>query len=104
MGRHWLTSPRVAGEQMRLPEAWHDWRPADPRVNAAAEISRLTAAGYGATAVARSLNSRGIPTPTGRGRWHPETVRRHADPITRRRWAAYMRRYRDRDRDRLRGS
>lgn len=88
----------MVGEQMQLPAALHDWRPANLGVNAAAEISRLTAAGYGATAVARSLNSRGIPTPSGRGRWHPETVRRHADPITRRRWAAYMRGYRDRDR------
>lgn len=63
-------------------------------IDARAEIVRLQAAGYSATEIARSLNGRGISTPSGRGRWHPETVKRYADPIARRRWNAYMRQYR----------
>ena len=71
--------------------------PANARqINAVAEIVRLRAAGYGATAVARSLNSRGVPTPTGRGQWWPETVRRHADPTVRLRWNRYIADYRAR--------
>jgi hypothetical protein len=79
---------------MRLPAEWHDWRPAPGGIRADAEIGRLRAAGYGTTAIARSLNSRGIPTPSGRGQWWPDTVRRHADPIARARWAHYVAGYR----------
>ena len=64
-------------------------------IEARAEIARLSAEGYGASTIARSLNARGIPTPTGRGQWWPETVRRHHDPQA---WAAYIRRYRHRRR------
>jgi hypothetical protein len=60
-------------------------------IEARAEIARLHADGHGPTAIARSLNARGIPTPTGRGRWYPETVQRHHDPAA---WREYMRRYR----------
>lgn len=67
-----------------------------PGVNAAAEIHRMWAAGYGDAVVARSLNARSVPTPSGRGRWWPETVRRHADPVARARWNAYIHRYRHR--------
>lgn len=98
MGDQCLASLQV--EQPRLPDEWHDWRPADSRLDARAEISRLAAAGYGAAAIARSLNNRAIPTPSGHGRWHPETVKRHGDPVSRARYNAYMRGYR---RDRLRG-
>src|SRR5204862_1102854 len=64
-----------------------------PTISARAEILRLEAAGYGSTVIARSLNVRGVPTPTGRGRWWPETVRRHVHPEP---WAAYQRSYRRR--------
>ena len=62
-------------------------------VEARAEIVRLQAAGYGYTTIANSLNRRGVPTPSGRGRWHPETVKRHLDPGP---WRDYIRRYRAR--------
>jgi hypothetical protein len=47
----------------------------------------------GTTEIARSLNARGIPTPTGAGRWWHSTVHRTLYPE---RWAAYMDRYRAR--------
>lgn len=90
-------------EQLRLPvELVGDLggpRPA-PRVEARAEIVRLRASGLGAAEVARSLNRRGVPTPTGRGRWWPETVKRHADPVEAMRWRLYVADYRARTRGR----
>lgn len=88
-------------EQLRLPDVLVGdlcgCQPANARsVNARAEISRLRAAGYGAAETARSLNRRGVPTPSGRGRWHPETVRRHADPAVAAQWREYIRGYRAR--------
>ena len=65
--------------------------PPPARVEARSEIARLQARGYGWTAIARSLNGRRVPTPSGRGRWHPDTVRRHIDPAP---WRDYIRRYR----------
>jgi Recombinase len=65
--------------------------PSPPRVAAVPEILRLRAQGFGPSAIARSLNRRGVPTPSGRGRWHPDTVKRHIDPGP---WREYMRRYR----------
>jgi Recombinase len=65
-------------------------------VEALARIAELTTAGYGPSAIARRLNADGIPTPSGRGRWHPETVIRHRDPTYRQRNAGYMQRYRQR--------
>ena len=62
-----------------------------PTVSAHTEIVRLRAAGYGPTGIARSLNKRQIPTPSGKGRWHPQTVARYVDPAP---WRDYMRRYR----------
>lgn len=62
-----------------------------PQLAAVPEILRLQAQGYGPSAIARSLNRRRIPTPSGRGRWHPETVKRHIDPGP---WREYMRQYR----------
>jgi hypothetical protein len=62
-------------------------------LDARAEIARLRAAGYGPTVIARTLNARGVATPTGRGIWWPETVKRHVDPLP---WRAYMRAYRGR--------
>lgn len=64
-----------------------------PAIAARAEIVRLQAGGYGPTEIARTLNVRGVPTPTGRGIWWPETVKRHVDGAA---WAAYMRSYRGR--------
>ena len=63
------------------------------RVDAAAEIAKLRASGTGWPTVARRLNQLGVPTPSGRGRWHAATAQRYADPN---RWAAYMRGYRAR--------
>jgi hypothetical protein len=65
--------------------------PPPPVVRAVPEIVRMQAAGYGFTAIARSLNKRRIPTPSGRGRWHPDTVKRHLNPGP---WRDYMRQYR----------
>jgi len=88
-------------EQLRLPGEFTtglvNRTPAQPMprgVDARAEIGRLRAAGLGPAEVARSLNARGVPTPTGRGAWWPETVRRHADPIVAAQWRDYMARYR----------
>ncbi len=67
-----------------------DEPPAPP---ARVEISRLRHQGYGYTEIARSLNQRGVPTSSGRGRWHPATVRRTVNPDG---WAAYIRSYRAR--------
>ena len=81
-------------EQLRLPTELTGDLTA-PRVQARAEISRLQASGYSATQIARSLNRRAIPTPTGRGQWWPETVKRHVNPEP---WARYIARYRARAR------
>lgn len=80
--------------QMRLPEALLGDLGNPARLEARAEIRRMRADGYGPNEIARSLNVRGIATPTGRGRWWPSTVTRFADPAARAAWAAYMRRYR----------
>jgi hypothetical protein len=81
------------GEQLQLPaEYLTGWSP-PANLEARAEISRLLAAGYGHTSIARSLNARAVPTPTGRGQWWPASVRRHVEPGP---WAAYVRRYRAR--------
>jgi hypothetical protein len=85
----------VIGEQLRIPL---ELLPLPPPVDTRAEISRLWAAGYTTAAITRSLNGRQIPTPSGRGRWHPDSVRRHADPIAHDRWNAYIRGYRRRRR------
>lgn len=55
------------------------------------DIEAMRAAGYGPAAIARALNARRVPTPSGRGQWWAGTVRQHADPAG---WAAYMRLYR----------
>lgn len=88
----------VGHEQLRLEDELGTFdvvvAPAPQRSSAArAEIARMLAAGVGPTAIAESLNTRGVPTPSGRGRWRPETVLRHHDPA---RWSEYMRRYRAR--------
>jgi len=87
-------------EQLRLEDVLGTMRvAADPpalTTTALGEIHRLRARGLGPAAIARSLNRRRVPTPSGRGRWHPDTVRRHADPTYRVRNAAYMRAYRAR--------
>ena len=62
-------------------------RPAPARV----VIAELRAGGMSWHAVARTLNASGVPTPSGRGRWYPETCNRHANPDAH---AAYMRAWR----------
>lgn len=64
------------------------------RIEARPTIAALRAEGLGPTAIARQLNATGVSTPSGRGRWYPETVIRHMDPG---RWNAYMREYRRRE-------
>lgn len=59
-------------------------------------IPGLRAQGMGPVAIARHLNAIGASTPSGRGRWHPETVTRHSDPTYRWRNMLYMRDYRAR--------
>jgi hypothetical protein len=81
--------------QLQLPAeyltGWTSSTPPRPNVEARAEIGRMLAAGYGHTTIARSLNARAVPTPTGRGQWWPASVRRHVEPGP---WADYVRRYR----------
>lgn len=79
------------GEQLQLPpEFLQGWTAPAHRIEARAEIVRLRAAGHGKKLIARTLNANGVPTPSGRGSWHPSTVRHFEDPSG---WAAYMRRY-----------
>lgn len=86
------TLVRVA-EQLQLPAEFLTGcvAPASTTLQARAEIVRLQAQGYGLAQIARSLNTRQVSTPSGRGQWWPDTVRRHVDPGP---WAAYIRRYR----------
>lgn len=74
-----------------LPRPRVQARGAAPPIQARAEIVRLRDAGYGLTEIANTLNARAVPTPSGRGRWWPDSVRRHVDPGP---WAEYIRRYR----------
>ena len=67
-----------------------------PGIDGRAMIPALQAAGYGPSAIARHLNAIGAATPSGRGRWWPETVTRHTDPGYPIRNRAYMREYRRR--------
>jgi hypothetical protein len=64
-------------------------------IHARAEIIRLKAEGLGPAAIAARLNAGQVPTPSGRGQWWPDSVRRHVDPGP---WADYIRRYRQRQR------
>ena len=83
---------RGAMEQTRLPwELVGALAPSVPAVEARARIVHLQAAGLGPTQIARRLNVDGVMTPSGRGRWWPQTVNRHANPEQ---WNAYMRQYR----------
>jgi hypothetical protein len=76
-------------EQLTIEGAIAETRPVDPDV----EIARMSADGYGPTAIALSLNARGVPTPSGRGQWWPATVYRHGNPQARAAWAGYVRSY-----------
>jgi hypothetical protein len=80
-------------EQLNLHDALGTIR---IRIEARPTIAALRAEGLGPTAIARTLNTQGISTPSGRGRWYPETVLRHVDPGP---WNAYMREYRRRRSD-----
>lgn len=72
--------------------------PAALRLDARAEIARLRAAGLTAADTARSLNRRGIPTPSGRGQWWPATVQYHGYPGYKARRDAYIAARRARER------
>jgi len=86
--QRWEQLP-LPDEYLPLPRVTAVGRQAS--IQARAEIVRLRGEGYGLTEVARSLNARGIPTPSGRGHWWPDSVRRHVEPGP---WAEYVRRYR----------
>ena len=84
------------GEQLTLPGPYlAGWQQRTTTVTARAQIAELRATGLGPTAIARRLTAAAVSTPTGRGGWRPETVLRVEDPAG---WAAYMRRYRARQR------
>ena len=57
-------------------------------------ISTMAAQGMTAYSIARALNAKGVPTPTGKGQWHHHTVERHMSVEARQRWADYMKHYR----------
>lgn len=83
-------------EQQRLPwELIGDLCGCVPASEARPRIQAMKAAGMGPTMIAHRLNVDGVRTPSGRGRWYPETVQRHANPDA---WAQQMRRYRERQR------
>lgn len=65
--------------------------PAVPSIEARARIVTLQASGLGPSQIAHRLNVDGVRTPSGRGRWWPQTVTRHVEPEL---WALRMRRYR----------
>lgn len=67
----------------------------DPGPTARDEIRRLRDLGYGYSAIARALNTNGVPTPSGRGRWSDQQVRHHLNPQE---WAAYIAEHRRRRR------
>jgi hypothetical protein len=69
----------------------------DPGPSTRNEIRRLHASGLTYTDIARDLNERGVPTPSGRGVWHRQTVERHDKHEE---WAEYMRQRRERERRR----
>lgn len=56
-------------------------------------IAALRAEGLGWRAIARKLNADGVPTPSGRGRWHEHSAK---TCLHREAWAHYMRQYRGR--------
>lgn len=62
-------------------------------VDARARIAQLRDAGHGWAGVAELLNAEGVPTPSGRGRWHKSTAEHYANPE---RWAAEQARRRAR--------
>lgn len=89
-------APVATWHQPTLPdELLPRLTPAPPGIVARAEITRLQREGVSLNGIARSLNGRGIPTPSGRGQWWPDSVKRHVDPGP---WADYIRRYRARQR------
>lgn len=82
----------MQGEQLTLPVTTAPVRYTGPSIMSARPvIAGLRAEGATWAGIARTLNARGVPTPTGRGRWWGESVARHANPDA---WAAYMRHYR----------
>jgi hypothetical protein len=88
------------GDQLSLPTQLLPSAPVDlcgchPTASADLLIATMTEAGLGTAAIAHRLNAAGVPTGSGRGRWHSETVLRR---LKREQWNAYMRDYRRRAR------
>lgn len=80
-------------EQLRLADELGSFAVTHPPLDARPMIVALTAEGCGSWVIARRLNEAGVSTSSGRGQWHPATVRRFMNPGP---WAASMRRYRHR--------
>jgi hypothetical protein len=72
-----VRSALLTWEQPSFPV---DGLAAEPAVDTRALIRRLRAEGHGFGSVAAQLNSRQIPTPSGRGQWWAATVRQYLDP------------------------
>lgn len=63
-----LAERRAAGVQLGRPRAMSS--------ESVARVRELAALGLSSAEIARRLNREAVPTPTGRGRWHPPGVRR----------------------------
>jgi hypothetical protein len=67
----------------------------DRSVSAAAPlVTQMRADGYSWHVIARALNRRGVPTPTGEGQWWPGSAARHFDAASRDAWRRYIATYR----------
>jgi hypothetical protein len=82
-------------QQERLPfellEGWGEVLRLIPVEQARPRIEAMRKQGMGPKAIAHRLNFDGVVTPSGKGRWYPETVNRFMDRDA---WAAKMRDYR----------
>jgi hypothetical protein len=60
------------------------------------KITDMAARGMTAYGIAQALNAQGVPSPSGRGKWHHHSVERAMSLEARAKWAAYMKGYRAR--------
>ena len=60
------------------------------------KIHDMAARGMSAYGIAQALNAQGVPTLSGRGKWHHHSVERCMNVEARVKWAEYMRGYRAR--------
>lgn len=70
------------------------FEPRVPGPTAKEQIGELRERGYSYTDIARSLNQRRVPTPSGRGQWWRDSVQRHYDAHSAEKWKMSVRRYR----------